>query len=79
MAGRSRREVMAKLEIVKAIFWFISTLYLNQQTKPILFGLLPVLNLKIVYLATSFSDVYSAVRGKFIQLKTSAHQYSYVW
>ena len=55
-------------ETMSPIFSFISTLYLKQQ--PIFFGAFPVQNMKIVYLAISFSDVYFAARGRFIQLKT---------
>ena len=67
---------MAKLEMMKQCqqsFLFISTVYLKQQTftNNILRCFSSLKNLKIVYLAISFSNVYFAVRGRFIQLITT--------
>ena len=49
----------------------MSAIYIYFNLLPIFFGAFPVWNLKLVYLAISFSDAYFVVRGRFIQLKTT--------
>ena len=57
------------------IFLFISTLHLKQQTNIICAFL--VQNLKLVYVAISFSDVYFAVIESFMLYKTENDQTKY--
>ena len=60
---------------MSGIFLFISTLHLKQQTNIICAFL--VQNLKLVYVAISFSDVYFAVRESFMLYTTENDQKKY--
>ena len=53
---------------MSAIFSYLFQLF-TYNNKPVFFGAFPVQNLKIVYLAISFSDVYFTVTKRFIQVK----------
>ena len=60
---------------MSGIFLFISTLHLKQQTNIICAFL--VQNLKLVYVAISFSDVYFAVIESFMLYTTENDQTKY--